>query len=73
MEFLTLAFPEATKDLNQGWLAKKMGAAHKDYMYVQLQNAWKSKCTQVIMKARQIIKDNHMLNQVESYAKKMNL
>ena len=71
MEFLNLAIPEATKDLGLGWLAIKMGAAHKDYVYVQLQNAWKSKCNQVIMKARQLINDADLLNQVEMYANQL--
>jgi hypothetical protein len=71
MEFLNLAIPEATKDLGLGWLAIKMGAAHKDYVYVQLQNAWKSKCNQVIMKARQLINDASLINQVELYANKL--
>ena len=71
LEFLNLAIPEATKDLGLGWLAIKMGAAHKDYVYVQLQNAWKSKCNQVIMKARQLFNDAGLLNQVELYANQL--
>ena len=71
LEFLNIAIPEATKDLGLGWFARKMGAAHKDYVYVQLQNAWKSKCNQVIMKARQLINDANVLNEIELYSNQL--
>ena len=72
MEFLSMAMGEATKPQPN---LIGMGAAHKDYPKVILNNAWKSKAQQIIMKSKIIFKNDpqnlHIIQEHEIYLNKI--
>lgn len=74
LEFLSISKPEATKNMSLGFMGKILGAAHKDFIFVQLKNAWHSKSEQIIMKARISMKeDRKTLEEIEYYAKQLDI
>lgn len=67
LEFLSMSLPQATIKLN--WAENMMGGNNKE-----LKNTWRSKCEQVIMKARFSMKDDKKtLEEIEHYAKQLKI
>lgn len=72
LEFLTLALPKAIE--SGSWFTKNFGqGAWEHRRHNQFAKVWKTKCEQIIMKARLSMKeDKKTLDEVEYYAKQLN-
>ncbi len=76
LEFLTLALPLATVQINKlgSFFGKGGVVAPQDMVKDQLKKIWKAKCEQVIMKARFSMKnDKNTLEEIEYYAKQLGI
>jgi len=73
LEFLSLAVPRA-RTLKSGFGALFKGQAQANTEHNALSPIWKSKCEQIIMKARWAMKeDKTLLDEIESYTQELGI